>query len=144
MNTVNKIVTAGIVDDDAIFTYGFKKLTVIKGLFDEIINFSNGKEAIDFMKDPQNALHLPDVLFVDINMPVMNGWEFNEEFEEIKSQLNKHIIIYNISSSVDLEDIKRAKSNPTVTDYLLKPIDEVYLAHIAQALKTSTALRKYS
>ena len=66
MNTENKNVTAGIVDDDKIFTYGFKKLIAIKGLFDEMLNFSNGKEAIDFLKDPQNALRLPDVLFVDI------------------------------------------------------------------------------
>lgn len=144
MDTENKNVTAGIVDDDEIFTYGFKKLAAIKGLFDETIGFSNGKEAIDFLKDPQNALRLPDVLFVDINMPVMNGWEFNDAFEEIKSQLSKNITIYNISSSVDLEDIKRAKNNPLIADYLLKPIDEGYLAEIAHSLKNPTDKRKYN
>jgi CheY-like chemotaxis protein len=137
MDTDNKMVTAGIIDDDEIFTYGFRKLASIKGLFDEIIAFSNGKEAINYLTNPQNIHHLPDVLFVDINMPVMNGWEFNVAFEEIKSQLGKHIILYNISSSVDLEDIKRAKSNPLVTDYLLKPLDEAYLADIYHSLQNT-------
>ncbi|MFA6249395.1 MAG: response regulator [Mucilaginibacter sp.] len=144
MNTENKNVTAGIVDDDEIFTYGFKKITAIKGLFDEILNFSNGKEAIDFLKDPQNEQRLPDVLFVDINMPVMNGWEFNKAFEEIKSQLGKNITLYNISSSIDLEDIKRAKSNPIITDYLLKPIDEQYLAEISRSLQNPADVRLYN
>jgi CheY-like chemotaxis protein len=144
MITENKNVTAGIVDDDEIFTYGFRKLTTIKGLFDEILHFSNGQEAIDFLKDPQNGQHLPDVLFVDINMPVMNGWEFNEAFEEIKSQLGKNIILYNISSSIDLEDIKRAKSNPIIADYLLKPIDEEYLAEISQSLQNPADVRRYN
>ncbi|MET3981104.1 YesN/AraC family two-component response regulator [Mucilaginibacter sp. UYP25] len=144
MNTENKIVIAGIVDDDEIFTYGFKKLTVIKGLFDEIMNFSNGKEAIDYLLNPQNRNHLPDVLFVDINMPVMNGWEFNIAFEEIKSQLGKNIAIYNISSSIDLEDIKRAKSTPAVIDYLLKPIDEGYLTEIFLSLQNPVERLKYN
>jgi CheY-like chemotaxis protein len=144
MITENKIVTAGIVDDDEIFTYGFKKLTVIKGLFDQILNFSNGREAIDYLLNPQNRNNLPDVLFVDINMPVMNGWEFNAAFEEIKSQLGKNIAIYNISSSADLEDIKRAKSNPLIADYLLKPIDQDYLAEIARSLQNPTDKKRYN
>jgi CheY-like chemotaxis protein len=144
MITENKNVTAGIVDDDEIFTYGFKKLTTKKGLFNEILHFRNGKEAIDFLKDPQNGQLLPDVLFVDINMPVMNGWEFNDAFEEIKSQLGKNITLYNISSSVDLDDIKRAKSNPIIADYLLKPIDEDYLADIARSLQNSTNRKRYN
>jgi CheY-like chemotaxis protein len=143
MNTENKNVTAGIVDNDEIFTYGFKKLITKKGLFDDILNFSNGKEAIDFLKDPQNAHRLPDILFIDINMPVMNGWEFNDAFEEIRSQLGKKITLYNISSSIDLEDINRAKSNPLIADYLLKPIDEVYLAEIARSFQNPGDMLRY-
>ncbi|MFD0765158.1 response regulator [Mucilaginibacter lutimaris] len=144
MITDNRIVTAGLVDDDEIFTYGFKKLTVIKGLFNEILNFSNGQEAIDYLINPKNANRLPDVLFVDINMPVMNGWEFNAAFEEIKSQLGKNITIYNISSSVDLDDIRRAKNSPVVTDYLLKPLDEAYLTDIFNSLKNPTDMKRYN
>jgi YesN/AraC family two-component response regulator len=144
MNTENKIVIAGIVDDDEIFTYGFKKLAVIKGLFHQILNFNNGREAIDYLIDPKNSHHLPDVLFVDINMPVMNGWEFNDAFEEIKSQLGKNITIYNISSSIYLKDINRAKNNRLIADYLLKPIDEAYLKDIFYSLQNPTDQKKYN
>lgn len=135
MNSELQFVTAAIVDDDKIFTYGFKKLTGIKGLFDEILDFCNGKEAIDYLKDPTNSTRLPDVLFVDINMPIMDGWEFNDAFGEIKSLLPKNITVYNISSSIDIEDINRAKKNPLVADYLLKPLNEIYLTEIYHKLK---------
>lgn len=144
MSSETKFVTAGIVDDDKIFTYGFRKLTGMKGLFDEILDFSNGLEAINYLCDPQNSQHLPDVLFVDINMPVMDGWEFNDAFGEIKSRLPKQITIYNISSSVDLRDITRAKKNPLVADYLLKPLSETYLAQIFHALQHPGDQLKYN
>ncbi|MBL4677440.1 MAG: response regulator [Mucilaginibacter sp.] len=144
MSSEIKYVTAGIVDDDKIFTYGFKKFTGIKGLFDEILDFSNGLEAINYLRDPRNSRHLPDVLFVDINMPVMDGWEFNDAFGEIKSRLPKPITIYNISSSVDLRDITRAKKNPLVADYLLKPLSEAYLTEIFHTLQHPGAQLQYS
>jgi YesN/AraC family two-component response regulator len=142
MNTENKIVTAGIVDDDDIFTYGFKKSAAIKNLFNQVLNFGDGREAIDYLKDPRNSNHLPDVLFVDINMPVMNGWEFIDAFEKIRSQLGKNITLYIISSSIDLDDIKRAKNNTLIVDYLLKPIDKIYLKEIFDSLQGQTSLRK--
>jgi YesN/AraC family two-component response regulator len=142
MNTENKIVTAGIVDDDDIFTYGFKKSAAIKNLFNKVLSFGDGREAIDYLKDPRNSNHLPDVLFVDINMPVMNGWEFIDAFEEIRSQLGKNITLYIISSSIDLEDIKRAKNNTLIVDYLLKPIDKIYLKDIFDSLQNQIDLRK--
>jgi CheY-like chemotaxis protein len=144
MNTENKIVTAGIVDDDDIFTYGFKKSAAIKHLFNTVLNFGDGREAIDYLKDPRNSNQLPDVLFVDINMPVMNGWEFIDAFKEIRSQLGKNITIYIISSSIDLEDIKRAKNNTLIVDYLLKPIDKLYLKDIFDSLQDQNDLRKYN
>lgn len=142
MNGEPQFVTAAIVDDDKIFTYGFRKLTGIKGLFDEILDFCNGKEAIDYLINPLNSTHLPDVLFVDINMPIMDGWEFNEAFGEIKSLLPKKISVYNISSSIDIDDIVRAKNNPLVSDYLLKPLNENYLAEIYHKLQQPAEDRK--
>jgi CheY-like chemotaxis protein len=125
-----QMVTACIIDDDDIFIYGFKKFIEIKGVFAHILHFSNGKEAIDYLKDPSYAGSLPDVIFVDINMPVMDGWEFTQNFEEIKSLIGKKISVYAISSSVDIKDINRAKNNPVIKDYILKPISESHVAEI--------------
>ena len=130
-------ITACIVDDDKIFTYGFNKLMQINGLLGHTLDFSNGSEALEFLKDPANAHKLPDVIFVDINMPVMNGWEFTRNFEEIKPLLGKKITLYIISCSVDLGDIEIAKNNPVLEDYILKPMDQQYLTTLLNNLQIS-------
>jgi CheY-like chemotaxis protein len=136
-----KLVTACIIDDDKIFTYGFKKFMQLKGIFAEILDFSNGSEAIDYLKSPAFAGKLPDIIFVDINMPIMDGWEFTQNFEEIKSHLGKNIALYAISSSIDLNDISRAKNNPAIIDYILKPIDELSMAGIINTYQPTPGLK---
>ena len=59
-----------------------------------VIEFSNGLDALNFLKSTQEAEELPEVIFLDINMPVMNGWEFMEEFAKIRNMLKKKIEIY--------------------------------------------------
>jgi len=86
MSSEQRKVATCIIDDDPIFIYGFKKLLQLKGLQAKIQAFGNGEEAIDFLKDPRNHDNLPDIIFIDINMPVMDGWEFTRVFEEIQSQ----------------------------------------------------------
>jgi CheY-like chemotaxis protein len=95
-------------------------------LTSKITTFFNGQEAIDYFLAPENQ-HidvLPDVIFLDINMPVMNGWNFLEAFDKIFFSLPKKILIYVVSSSVDESDMERSKSFMSVTDYVIKPINK--------------------
>ncbi len=62
------------------------------------------------------------ILFLDLNMPVMNGWEFLDRFEELEESVKKRIKIYILSSSVDKRDMERAKANKNVQHYLVKPL----------------------
>jgi CheY-like chemotaxis protein len=114
--------TVCVIDDDKIYIYGLKKLISIKQLSPNLMEFYNGKEAIDFLTDPENLDTLPDIIFLDINMPVMDGWGFMESFVKIKPQLGKKITIYMVSSSINDEDIQRAKTISDITDYVIKPI----------------------
>lgn len=122
MTIVKSINTVCVVDDDEIYVYGIKKLIHLKRLCPNLIEFRNGRDAIEFLMDPQNNDQLPDVIFLDISMPVMDGWDFMETYAKIKPQLDKKITVYMVSSSINDDDINRAKAIADITDYVVKPV----------------------
>ena len=118
---MKKINIACIIDDDPIFVYGVKKVMDIINFCDNIMVFRNGQEALDNLKaiiTSDDAL--PDVIILDLNMPVLDGWQFLDQF--IKIPCKKKIVLYIASSSVDPADTLRAKSYEIVSDYIVKPI----------------------
>ncbi|MFV8280913.1 response regulator [Christiangramia marina] len=121
-----KVELACIIDDDKIYVNLVKKIIEIKKLSENLLIYKNGKEALDYFKNSMSSTHedlLPDIIFLDLNMPVMDGWEFLNEFLKIKNNLNKKITLYVVSSSIDPRDLERVKSFNMVTDYLIKPIE---------------------
>lgn len=91
----------------------------------DVSSYLNGKLALDALEQAlENELTdlLPGVIFLDINMPVMNGWEFLDLLieKDIKSKL--HARIYIVSSSIDKSDFEKAKTYDNVADYLVKPL----------------------
>jgi CheY-like chemotaxis protein len=112
-----------IVDDDRIYQFTMTKTIETDKRIKKILVFSDGEEAFDYLSRNSNkADELPDVIFLDLNMPYMDGWEFLEEYARIQPRLAKKIIIYVVSSSVSELDINRAKNVSNVTDYIVKPI----------------------
>lgn len=125
-----------IVDDDDIYQFTMVKTMKSLNLTDKIIVFSDGEETLDFMLDNlHNDKELPDVIFLDIDMPIMDGFQFMEEYVKIKPKLGKKITIYMVSSSVDPVDIDRAKKISEITDYIVKPITHDQLKHIVGELR---------
>ncbi|MBZ9629462.1 response regulator [Salegentibacter sp. LM13S] len=121
-----KVELACIIDDDKIYVNLVKKIIEIKKLSENLLIFKNGMEALNHFKlILENATEetLPDIIFLDINMPIMDGWEFLNEFIKIKNNFEKKITLYMVSSSIDPRDLERAKSFNLVTDYLIKPIE---------------------
>ncbi|MFV9483394.1 response regulator [Christiangramia sp. OXR-203] len=122
-----KVELACIIDDDKIYVNLVKKIIEIKKLSENLLIYKNGKEALDYFKKTMSSVThedlLPDIIFLDLNMPVMDGWEFLNEFLKIKNNLNKKITLYVVSSSIDPRDLERVKSFNMVTDYLIKPIE---------------------
>lgn len=112
-----------IIDDDQVFIFGLKKMITIRNLCEHIFVFGNGLEAIEFMKLNLNSpRNLPDVILLDINMPIMDGWQFLEEYTSIKAGLSKKCTIYLVTSSVHIPDMERAKNLEDIKNYLVKPI----------------------
>jgi len=100
--------TIAVVDDDPIYIEALKNLLSSWRITNPFLFFTSGKEALDFLQ-LNEALLLPDVLLLDLNMPIMNGWKFLENIEPVLPQLQKKISIYLVSSSIWEEDLKRAK-----------------------------------
>lgn len=134
---MNKTKIICVIDDDDIYKYAVKRAVKVNKLTNKIITFSNGEEALDFLEDNLNEKdNIPDIIFLDINMPIMDGFEFIEEYIKLKPSVGKKITIYMVSSSIDEADIKKAKSISEVSDYLLKPIKPKELSELINRSKS--------
>ncbi|APG59398.1 response regulator [Christiangramia salexigens] len=124
---MKKIDIACIIDDDPIFIFGTKKIMKLANFCNSFMVFHNGEEAINHLKPiiESNQPSLPDVILLDLNMPIMDGWQFLDEF--IKIPCDKQITIYIVSSSINPDDMERAKSYDKVSTYLIKPITPTQL-----------------
>lgn len=108
-----------IVDDDAIFVFVLKKLLEKNGNFGKMVDFKNGNDAIDILFSKESQL--PCVILLDLNMPIIDGWQFLDQLEdsELKEQLN----VYIMSSSIDRSDIEKSKNYSIVKDFISKPVN---------------------
>ena len=123
MSTAAKHIVC-LIDDDNIYQFTARAILESTGLAKQIRSFYNGSEAITYFQNPQNIdpETLPDLIFLDINMPVMNGWEFLDEYHKFYAMLPKPIALYVVSSSVDRDDMQKSRSYEGVRDYLVKPV----------------------
>lgn len=113
--------TIAIVDDDPIYIQALKNLFTSWKISNPVLFFENGKEAINFIR-VKEASALPDILLLDLNMPIMNGWTFMENFATAAPYLGKKICIYLVTSSIWEEDSKRAEKNELIKELITKPI----------------------
>ena len=125
-----------LIDDDNIYQYTARVLLESTGLANHIQSFYNGQDALSYLKDEKNNTteELPDLIFLDINMPVMNGWEFLEEYQKLHPNLPKPMHVYVVSSSVDYSDMQRSRSYKEVSDYLVKPVNRSKYLELIESL----------
>ena len=116
---MKKINLTYIIDDDKIFIFVLKKLLVKNESFEKVLDFKNGEEVIKMLSDNNNIL--PSIILLDINMPVIDGWQFLEEIEKLPNKNKLNVFI--MSSSIDKKDIEKSKSFSTVKDFISKPIN---------------------
>ena len=113
-----------VVDDDKIFHLIIKKLLLNNNINVAPEFFENGLQAIEEIKSKLDKKEvIPDLILLDINMPILDGWQFLEEFKVLKSRIEKEICIYIISSSDHTVDRNKANDfKDEIKDYYLKPI----------------------
>ena len=126
---MSKIDLTYIIDDDKIFTFVLKKFLEKNKNFNQILDFKNGEEVLLML-----TLHnfKPDIILLDINMPVIDGWQFLEELEKLPNKEQYKIFI--MSSSIDKADIEKSKTFSTVVDFISKPINNEKLNKLINSL----------
>jgi len=120
------------IDDDPITLMLCKKVMQRVEFAHEIETLQNGVEAVDFFDNQQNSNqeNIPELIFIDLNMPIMNGWEFLDIYlkKEYNKKFKTHFII--LSSTIDPKDVQKSKSYPMVIDFLSKPITKTMLEEL--------------
>ena len=123
-----------VIDDDPL-NNTICRLTIKKALGEvDVVTFTDPKEGLDYIGNEyakDNGFVVTAVLFLDINMPIMNGWEFLEKYENLEHTVKNRIKVYILSSSVDERDIEKANSNKNIVNYLPKPIKKEMIINIA-------------
>ena len=115
---MDKVLSIFIIDDDPITTFGLKKI-LNRDIYCTLQNFTNGETAIAEIKQIIFAGgDLPDCIFLDINMPVMDGWEFLEEYLKISSPKNTLINI--LTSSIDPADTDKFEQFKAKTHHAMR------------------------
>lgn len=109
-----------LIEDDQAMNYYHQRLFVKQDFADEVLSYHSAKEALNGIKSLQQVTLL--YIFLDLNMPQMDGWQFIEELEKLKFDSNTQIKLFVLSSSVNPNDMMKAKQNSAVTDYLSKPL----------------------
>jgi len=122
-----------IIDDDDIFVFGLTKLIQIKSLTENVVVQDNGQTALSYIKDlVVNESPLPELILLDLNMPILDGWGFLAEFSRLEESLRQKIEVKIMSSSIAQSDYERSKTFADVSGYLIKPISIPDLTKLLQ------------
>lgn len=126
-----------IVDDDPITVFGIRKMLGYAADCRDILEFPDGEKAIEQIKKMVlKKQELPDIIFLDINMPIMDGWEFLEEF--VNLPITKTVNINIVTSSIDQNDKDRWENFKSMTHHPIifnsKPISRKEIEEITKAV----------
>ena len=111
-----------VIDDSKLDCFIAEKVIKSTGKSESIKAFLQAKEALEYISTAPVDDQANTIVFVDIQMPVMNGFEFIEAFEKLPSQLTAHYSIYVISSTINENDLSRVHNYACVKKFLNKPL----------------------
>lgn len=117
-----------LIDDDPMYHKIAQLMVKEYSPVEEVISSTDGKATLHYLEEnKENSEELPDFIFVDLNMPEYDGWDFLNGYKQIYNSLRKAIDVYIVSSSIDPQDINRSKSYSFVKSFLMKPLKREFL-----------------
>jgi CheY-like chemotaxis protein len=125
-----------LIDDNEIDNLINQKMIEATGFAEKIVVYSGAKGAIEFLRNIEklDTKHIPGLIFLDIDMPLMDGFQFLEEFQKLSDIIRESCRIVMLTSSNNPDDIKRSKSNSFVAAYLSKPLSQNALNDLKEEL----------
>ncbi|MDY8138008.1 response regulator [Aquimarina sp. 2201CG5-10] len=123
---MEKLKTLLLVDDSRATNFFNKTMIEKVGCAEEVIVAENGKEALQYL---QSGIS-PEIIFLDINMPVMDGWEFLSEYQKLQNKQDKSIIVLMLGASLSSEKEKLARSIPEIKEFREKMLSKKIVSDI--------------
>jgi CheY-like chemotaxis protein len=112
-----------LIDDDSISNFITEKLILREDFAQQVISFLSAEAALTYLKNQQQQqLPAPDIIFLDLNMPEMDGWEFMNEFKKFPPEFTAPSRVFMLSSAVDSKDIVQARTMEEIEDFISKPL----------------------
>ena len=134
--TTKKLNTILLVDDDIDDNFFHKRVINKANIAEEVVECHDGQEALDFLMNrgkyagEGKPYPQPDLLFLDINMPKMNGWEFLDAYDKLPPHIQGGPVVAMLTTSTNPKDIEKAMKYNIVKDYRNKPLTEEMLYDI--------------
>lgn len=123
-----------LIDDNKLDNFFHRRVIAKYDSSINVIEMLSASDALEYLK--QGETH-PDIIFLDINMPGMNGWEFLEEYKSISDEMRNSMIVVMLTTSENPNERTRAKNHGLLTDFISKPLDKDVLAAIADKFVAS-------
>lgn len=123
-----------LVDDDIIFRTIVMKQIELFRITDQVIQAENGREALKMLIDAEKNDHLPKAILLDLNMPIMNGWDFLTQLQECEIKGVRELPIWVVTSSISTEDSEKANSFKQVKGLISKPLSKESLEKIKESM----------
>ncbi len=117
-----------LIDDNDIDNFINERMITTTNFGKSVVVKNSAESALQYLKKSvESAEPLPQVIFLDLNMPVVDGFGFLAEYENLPDSVKKFSKVIVLSSSISPDDINRASTNPYVAKYINKPLNEKYL-----------------